>query len=376
MLINKPVGKIEIIKNSVNRIQLSPWFNEVYSNPEEFIVSRINIIHRENIQNICKVLGINTLEEYANITNCISATDSFWLCNVNNQTSWDKVNAYTNPINIRLANAALNGVYDLHGNDLKSPSPQYRIAGSADKCIKRIHSKDGLYLYKSSGDIAIEPTHVRPYSEYFAYQVAEKLGIKNAVAYDIHEHTTEDGFIKPYCICKIFTNENRALVDFCDSIYKNKTLLEIAQSSELATSKENILNMLILDSIIINFDRHSANYGFILDNEQGKLTEFAPIFDNDCSLGSFDSVKEDSFEELYNNVMRRQPKTGLGSYNEQALASMYPAMYKKLKSLKYLKLRKGKAKGISQLRFDFIEYLVNRRIKEIVALVDQTYHLN
>ena len=55
MLINKPVGKIEIIKNSVNKIQLSQWFNEVYSNPEEFIVSRINIIHRENIQNICKI---------------------------------------------------------------------------------------------------------------------------------------------------------------------------------------------------------------------------------------------------------------------------------------------------------------------------------
>ena len=74
--------------------------------------------------------------------------------------------------------------------------------------------------------------------------------------------------------------------------------------------------------------------------------------------------------------MRRQPKTGLGDYNEQALASMYPAMYKKLKSLKYIKLKRGKAKGISQRRFDFIEYLVNQRIKEIVALVDQTYHLN
>ena len=37
--------------------------------------------------------------------------------------------------------------------------------------------------------------------------------------------------------------------------------------------------MIIVDRIIMNFDRHLGNFGFMRDVDTGKYTRFAPLFD-------------------------------------------------------------------------------------------------
>jgi len=378
MLKNRCIGYLEIIGDSVTKIKLSNWFSKVYHSPEDFILNRIDIVHRNNILDMCKIVGINNLEDYANITKCISTNDAFWLNNKSKPTEWDKISPYTNSISTALAEYALNGRGLLNGQHIKLPSPQYRIAGSADKCVKRIPGKRGIYLYKSMGTIEVETVSVRPYSEYFAYQVAKQLGINNSIEYTLHEHIANNGHIKLYCVCKLFTDENNSLIDYEDSIYRDKSLLDIINILLKNNNKQearNIANMIILDSIILNCDRHSNNYGFILNNSTGNIVGFAPIYDNDCSLGSLNAVRGYSFEDAFDSVIARQPKTGLGNYNEQALACMYKDMYIRLKTIGKIHLHRGNAKSISTERLDFMEYLVNRRIKEIIALVEEHYDI-
>lgn len=372
MIKNEAVGKIEVVKNVIVRMSLSNWFYTVYINPEAFITDRVDVVSRRNILDMCKYNGMYTLEDYINITKCISVTDSIWINKDKEPTTWDKVNAYNNRISNVLADSAINGIQYLYGKQIKSPSPQYRLSGSVDKCIKRVSGKQGLYLYKSNGTIEVEPSFVRPYSEYFANQVAQQLGINNIVKYDIKETVADNGYIKPYCICKIFTNENIALVDYGDSIFKDKSLTELAKyfiDKGMKDSAKTILDMLILDSFTLNNDRHPYNSGLLLDNNTGNIIGVAPIFDNDCSLGALDSVRGYSKEEIYNKVISRQPKSELGDYDEQLIRSLYPTMQNKIKSLKYITINRGKALGISEERLEAIRYIVNRRLKEIQELI-------
>lgn len=46
-------------------------------------------------------------------------------------------------------------------------------------------------------------------------------------------------------------------------------------------------DMLVLDAVIMNTDRHFGNFGFLLDNNTNKIIEPAPLFDHGNSLLNF-----------------------------------------------------------------------------------------
>jgi hypothetical protein len=52
-------------------------------------------------------------------------------------------------------------------------------------------------------------------------------------------------------------------------------------------------DMLVLDAVICNTDRHFGNFGFMVDNKTNKIVEPAPLFDHGNSL--FDLAGLDSF---------------------------------------------------------------------------------
>ena len=49
--------------------------------------------------------------------------------------------------------------------------------------------------------------------------------------------------------------------------------------------QEDTDKMIILDHIIHNTDRHTFNFGLLRNAETLEITDFAPLFDNGCSLG-------------------------------------------------------------------------------------------
>lgn len=46
------------------------------------------------------------------------------------------------------------------------------------------------------------------------------------------------------------------------------------------------LNILFMDTICMNVDRHTQNYGFLRDLGTGRIKSMAPNFDNNLSLVS------------------------------------------------------------------------------------------
>lgn len=383
-LMNKDakIALLECINDSI-------YIKEIYvrelpaivNNIDNFINSRSTIIGRSNLLEMAKIAGMNTRDAFLELSKAISITDTIWINSIKNPTNWEKVNPYSNRISRIIADIAIDGVQLYKNQNLASPSPQYRIDGSADKCVKRINGTEGIYLYKTNGELWHEVMAVRPYSEYFASKFMNILD-KNIskVDYFIIESLTYSGYIKPYTYCKLFTSEKNGLVEYSDSIYNNVDLLDLVKHLNNRQNTKNvelIRDMLMIDSLILNPDRHKGNYGFIIDNDRLVIKQFTPIYDNDCSLGSIISLQGKSFEEAFNELKNNHlPKTELGDYDDQALIVMNKAWYRTLKSSPKINLTRGSLQGISQNRVDFINYLLNRRIKEVVNLVEQKYHLS
>lgn len=353
----------------------------IVNNIDSLVSNRSTVIGRSNLLEMAKIAGMNTRDAFLELSKAISITDTIWINSIKNPTNWEKVSPYSNRISRIIADIAIDGVQIYRNQNLASPSPQYRIDGSADKCVKRVNGKEGLYLYKTSGELWHEVMAVRPYSEYFASKFIDILD-KNIskVDYYITESTTDNGYIKPYAYCKLFTSEENGLVEYSDSVYNNIALLDLVKHLRNIQNTKNIKmirDMLMIDSLILNPDRHQGNYGFIIDNDSFIIKQFTPIYDNDCSLGSIISLQGKSFDEAFNELKNNHlPKTELGDYDDQALVSMNKAWYKTLKSSPKINLTRGSLQGISQNRVDFINYLLNRRIKEVVNLVEQKYHLS
>ena len=60
----------------------------------------------------------------------------------------------------------------------------------------------------------------------------------------------------------------------------------------------------VLDYIIVNTDRHTQNYGFMMNNETGKIERLAPLFDFNCALVAdyFAHDARDTLSQMFNTA--------------------------------------------------------------------------
>lgn len=369
ILMNKniPLAELYVSNDYVEIKKVLNIIPEYIGDINEWVRTRFLLFGRTNILNMAKLAGISTESEFLTISKAISLTDTFWVNDLKNPTTWDRVNPYKNRLSRIMAEIAIDGVSIYQNKNIASPSPQYKIDGSADKCIKRI--KGINYLYKTNGELVANVHANRPYSEYFVYKLCSILGMHSYTEYTIKEYKTENGYIKPYCICPLFTDEDNGYVPICNTHYDG---LGLQNLYNIMSNRDKLIlrEMLLLDSITLNFDRHTGNYGFIYDNNSFKIKGLSPIYDNDCALASTLSIQYKSFEEAYTEAFNRYgPKTGLGGYNEQAKIAMTKEMYNKLRSLGRIRIDKpNNSIGIEDERVEFINYIINRRIKEIIEM--------
>ena len=126
-------------------------------------------------------LGIDSRSVRAiiEVSKGLSLNDVHWVVPDRSKAKWSKVNLYDNPFSEILSVMVFTGLGPNDRRwpqkvDLTSTSPEFTTNGMLAKCWRRI---DGtVYLYKSGTEGAAN-TGFEPYSEYYASQVAEALGL-------------------------------------------------------------------------------------------------------------------------------------------------------------------------------------------------------
>ena len=304
LLLNKDV---EVAVLSVNRGEISVLFKEEkilrrdliprdMREIQKWIEGRYVLSYRNDIRVFFRMLGISCIEDFIEITNCVSLKDTYWVKSLNSRKTWKDVSPYSNPLNKLIADYSFSR--KINGKTVTG-SPDFSTDGNFPKCWKRVNGE--LYLYKAGSSGACNAGN-EPYSEVYASMIAKRMGIQT-VNYDI---STYKGVTVSRCKC--MTNENIGLISYRE-LYDS----QICDFKELLNSvpencKRNIVDMLLLDYVTCNIDRHYGNIGLLISNETNKVLGFSPLYDHNLSCIPY-YIESDDIEAYINSQFAKDGRT-------------------------------------------------------------------
>ena len=244
---------------------LLPLYLKRTRNVEGWLASRAIDSHRTNSRLLKRALRLRTTDDVqtALAVNAATVTDRYWFRPEGSTAIYENIRFKEN----YFAELALRGDPDSFSNR-PSRTPELTNTGSFEKCWKLINGE--WWMYKSGNEKEY-------FSELFICKLGEKLGLPMA-------HYEMDG---KYLRSKDFTNAGavhfepmRSLVDD-DENYENcfHVLNEI--SPEIA---KQYLQLLWMDSVCYNMDRHTENFGLLREVETGKILSLAPNYDNNIAF--------------------------------------------------------------------------------------------
>lgn len=210
----------------------------------------------------------------------LSLSDQYWIKPDGSDLSWSKINFFENGFSEDIGDVLL-GKTDKNGNfDFSSPD------NTSDGCLKkRWKIVDGKRCLFKSGS---NPFMQQPFNEVIASKIATRLDIPH-VDYTI---VWDDGV--PYSVCEDFIDVNTELVsawrimqmtkkDNSTSVYRH--YINCCEALGVKDIIRSVDQMIVLDYIIANEDRHQNNFGLTRNAETLEWISAAPIFDSGSSLG-------------------------------------------------------------------------------------------
>lgn len=208
------------------------------------------------------------------------------------------------------------------------------------KCWRRVDGK--IVLYKS-GTEGFANSGNEPYCEYYAYQVAEAMGI-NAVQYGLSKWKG-----KLCSTCELFTSKEYSFMPI-GNIVKDGGIKAVIEYYKSLGGKyyDAFVDMIVFDTVILNTDRHFGNFGFMVDNHTNEICAPAPLFDHGLSLLTY--AMDDDLQDWETYAETRVPAT-YSDFTELARQLIGHTQREKLRRLINFKFKKHSRYNWSDERF-------------------------
>lgn len=208
----------------------------------------------------------------------LSLSDQYWICPKGSGLTWDEVNFFDNPFSEDVGNILL-GRGSSESVNLMSPD------NSSDGWLmKKWTIINGKRCLLKGGSGA---TQQEPYNEALASAICERLGIPH-IEYSV---ISVDG--RPFSLCEDFITGDTDLIPAYNVMQTRKKpnhislyqhFLNCCDGLGISGVVHFLDQMLTLDYLIANEDRHLNNFGLIRNSESLEYIEMAPIFDNGTSM--------------------------------------------------------------------------------------------
>lgn len=303
-------------------------------------------------------LNINRPMNIISVSKGLSLNDCYWVVEEGFEGRFADHNLYEN----RFSNVLASLVFTGYGSSVRSSlmsSPEFTTTGMLPKCWRRINGK--IYLYKGGTSGAANAGY-EPYSEYYAYQVAEVLGL-NAISYNLSKWK---GYL--CSTCELFTSKELSYVPIGHLKTRGGMKAVREYYETLGPEFVSALNdMIVFDALICNVDRHFGNFGLLVDNETNKIVAPAPLFDHGNSLFNFAWADDwDSEENLEAYIDTLQP-----SVYDDFLGSAKPVLSSehrtKLHRLLEFRFEKHTRYNLPAERLKMIELQIQKRARVLLA---------
>lgn len=184
---------------------------------------------------------------------CLRDNDTLWIRLVTSELKWVNVSLYKNDFfDVASITAFVKEIKKL---ELSTTSPEFTEEGSFPKCW--IKDGNNIYLIKR-GSEGFANAELEPYSEFYVSNLAKKI-CKKAVDYHLVQYKNHIA-----TKCSLFTNEQVGFVPMGRFFIPNREpdLQDVLEFCRSKGYKDEFRRMIVLDSIIINQDRHLGNFGF------------------------------------------------------------------------------------------------------------------
>ncbi len=274
-------------------------------------------------------LNINRPMNIIKVSKGLSLNDCYWVVEEGFDGTFEKFNLYDNRFSQILALIAFTGYGSSIRTSLAS-CPEFTTNGMLPKCWRRTEGTIKLYKGGTSG---ASNTGNEPYSEFYAAQIADTLGI-NAINYGLSQWKGE------LCsTCELFTSKDVSYIPAGRIITTGGMQAVREYYRQLGEKFEQALNdMIVFDALVFNTDRHFGNFGFLVDNHTNKIIAPAPLFDHGNSLFNFAARDDLESEKAF------------GQYAETLLPCVYDDFIESAKEVLTAEHRNGLRK-LTEFRF-------------------------
>ena len=299
-------------------------------------------------------LNINRPMTIIKVSKGLSLNDCYWVVEEGFEGTYDKFNLYDNRFSQVLALIAFTGYGSSIRTSLAS-CPEFTTNGMLPKCWRR---KDGKILLYKGGTSGASNTGNEPYSEYYAAQVAKVLGV-NAIEYGLSQWKGE------LCsTCELFTSKDYSFLPVGRIVTSGGMKAVREYYEKLGKNFVEALNdMLVLDAIIMNTDRHFGNFGFIIDNKTNKIVAPAPLFDHGNALLNFagqDDLENDEALKAYADTLL---PCVYDDFIGTAKTVLTPKHRDGLRKLLGFKFKKNSRYNLPDKRLKMLEKMIQARAK-------------
>ena len=304
--------------------------------------------NRRNIEELMARIGLSSRNVKGIIELCrgLSLNDVYWVVHDGCADAWKDFNLYENDFSDAIAQMAFSGV----GPDFReqwTSSPEFTTNGMLAKCWRRI---DGNVLLYKSGTEGASNSGFDPYSEFYAAQIAEAMGLDH-VAYGLSR------FKGRLCsTCPLFTSDKYGYVPAGRVVSRDEALAD-----------PRFADVFFFDAVIFNTDRHMGNFGYLVDNDTNEIVGAAPIFDNGYGLFSLALDRKgdshDEFCDLRRFVSRVNPALYMKWLGFPG--GLTKKMKERLDGLRGFRIKRHPRYNLPVRRIEAIEDFTQKRIREI-----------
>jgi hypothetical protein len=356
---NTKVAKFEV---GTNRLEVYDRLPYDCVSIESWIRKRAKFSCASRVEEFFKSIGIRDTADFVEVTHCVSLHDTFWIKRLGDSTKWEMVSPYRNDYSHIISAYALEG-YVIGVRENNYLSPDIATEGSFPHTWK--FNGGNITFVKASSKYTLGGINSgrETFSEYYASKVATYLGF-DCVKYNIRNHTRIDTRKDVVTECKCYTNEKIGTVN-ASSLGLSSYEDVITYSGKMFgdSGAEKIVDMLFLDCLILNTDRHFGNIEFFMNNRTLEIVGVAPIFDNNNSLLP-------RFIEGYEEFNRKEYLVRDGRTFEElyGLVRKYKNYEKELIRLREFRFERPNGVEITDERLNFLNNFLQAQVDYLLRL--------
>ena len=254
--------------------------------------------YRVGLNRLLDLLDTDSPKKLLNEYYALSVSDHYWLKEESDPVTYGKISFFTHAYDEDGFGKAMFSLGSCHVEESALKTPNNTLAGYQKKAWFR--RGEDLYLYKGGTfPVQLEPVH-----EKLASEIAKRLGIEAV------EYTTSVYENQIVSVCKNMLDDSHDLLP-SDQVLSLKepqkdrfeyyAYLDILKEKGIENPGRAMDDLIVLDFIMMNTDRHYQNLGVIINCETMEWERMAPVFDTGTGLGCLRSDTDvDRWPEAYN----------------------------------------------------------------------------